>query len=323
MYIRLLMRVLSFPLPVSPGPLSSYNQHQRQVLRAPCSDRIPVGHQMEITFIYHHRLPQLEVGPHPDHSGEAPRHLSFSMSRAIYPPTRRWLRWMWTAHLILATFLGHAIPRHAAPLATRICYCITLFRNLRFRPRNCVLPLPVRRLGIARSISIAPCAHYPHPLRLHPHHVPAPLDLDSRRIPHQAAKRLALPRRVHLALLIHVKTCAQVSVICHGTAVGHRRSTIVTGNGADRSTLVIIRSNHTTRRVPLDLTIVVPARWKHPLVPPTPPPTTRARFGSRSRLAVPLTLALLHLALRRRPRMGIGDTTRRDLTRARPRGKRK
>lgn len=139
MYTRLLMLVLSYPLPVSPAPLSSFSQLRHQVLPVLCSDRIPVGRRTEITFICHHHPPQLEVGPHPGHSEEVPRHLSFSMSRATYPPTRHWLPWRWTAHLIPVTFLDLAKLGHAARLATRICCSTTLFRNLRFRLRSCAL----------------------------------------------------------------------------------------------------------------------------------------------------------------------------------------
>ncbi|KAI9462587.1 dynein heavy chain and region D6 of dynein motor-domain-containing protein [Boletus coccyginus] len=56
----------------------------------------------------------------------------------------------------------------------------------------------------------------------------------------------------------------------------------------------VVNRNHTTRRVPLDLIIVVRARWKHPHVLFIPLPTIHARSGSRSPLAVPLTQALLH-----------------------------
>ena len=143
MYIPLLMRAQSYPLPVSPVPLSSCNPHPRQVLRVLYSDQIPVGHQTATMLIYHHPLLQLEVDPHPDHSEEVPRHPSFLTSHAIYPPTRPWLRWMWTAHLIIATFLDLARHQHVVRLVTRICCCITPFRNLRFRLRNCVLPLPM------------------------------------------------------------------------------------------------------------------------------------------------------------------------------------
>ena len=44
---------------------------------------------------------------------------------------------------------------------------------------------------------------------------------------------------------------------------------LVTGNGANQSTLVTICSNHTTRRVPLVLTMVVPIQWKYPLILPS------------------------------------------------------